>query len=49
MKILNFVANGDQVVLDVEWKGTLSMTVDDNAKEGDVITARVAMFLKFRA
>ena len=48
MEILNLVAGGDQVVLDLAWKGTLSMTVDDTAKEGDTFKSRFALFLKFR-
>ena len=48
MEILNLVAGGDQVVLDIAWKGTLSMTVDESFKEGDIVESRFALFLKFR-
>ena len=48
MKILNFIANGDQVALELKWTGTLLMTESDSLKAGDFLRFRIAMFLKYR-
>ena len=46
MEILNLVAQGDRVVLELDWRGTASVTVG-NITAGSLIRFRVATFLRF--
>jgi ketosteroid isomerase-like protein len=46
MEILNLVAQGDQVVLELDWRGTAAATVG-NIQAGLPIRFRVATFLTF--
>ncbi len=44
MEIRNLVAQGDQVVLELEWRGRAAMNVG-NLKAGDPMKFRIATFL----
>lgn len=46
LEILNLVAQGDQVVLELDWRGTAAATVGD-ITAGALIRLRVATFLTF--
>lgn len=46
MAIRNLVAQGDQVVLELDWQGTAAATVG-NVKTGLTVRFRVATFLTF--
>ncbi|ATL32804.1 nuclear transport factor 2 family protein [Streptomyces formicae] len=45
--VLNSVAMGDQVVLEVTWEGILAVPMGD-LPVGHVLRARIAVFLEFR-
>ena len=46
MKILNLIAQGDQVVLELDWRGSAAATIG-NISAGQLIQFRVATFLTF--